>query len=155
MYRVERDTEFHSYLIEDLARWHHDYIVGDRPPPARAGDESWVSKRFPRAESGFIADNEEIYALARAKLKAATEKKIAEEAENSAKARLKQILGDAEGVKASWGKIYFRNSKERTVIDWEGLARMYAPDEDTVKKFTHTIPGPRSLRIYETKDDAE
>lgn len=159
-YEVHRDKEFEGLMLEDLERWHRDYIIGDKMPPVGARDTGWLTSRFPRALQGALADTPEIEQAAKEKLLAAKDKKVAEEAEERAKNILRSLLGEHDGVVASWGKISWINNKASNVIDWAAVARAVAAqakltDEDlavVVADHTTEKPGPRLLRVTPSKE---
>lgn len=146
-YRVDRDEEFEGILKQDLERWHRDYVVADRPPPLHAGDDDWAKLQYPQASAGMIAATAEIEELARSYKAAHEALKAIEANKKTAAARIRQLLAESEGVKASWGGITYRNSKERTKVDWEAIAREFDPPQDLINKYTHVAPGPRTLRV--------
>jgi len=159
-YVVERDAEFEGILWQDLERWHRDYIIGDKPPPVGAGDDSWIKTRYPRAKPGVaIPDTDELRELAFEKCRAAAAKKAAESREDLAKNRLRELMGEAEECRASWGSVTWRNNSPSLTTDFQRLA-FHLFDElglneaarnELVAEHTTEKPGPRVLRVTPNK----
>jgi hypothetical protein len=116
---VERDEEFEGLMMQDLERWHRDYIIGGKMPPAEAGDGKYLRGHCSHSPVA-TPDTLEIKDLAFAKASAARDKKTAARHEDTAKNKLIQILcnADAECVKASWGKVTYNQPQDTYKTDW-------------------------------------
>lgn len=154
LYRVRRDDDLISTISEDLQKWHRDYVQTGKPPPAEANDTEWIKDRLTDvAEGKWLPDNLEISTLVTQKIEAAEAKKHAAEREEQAKNRLKMLLGDAEGVKATWGNMYYRRSKGKLKTDWRAVAEEVRAPTDIIEKHTAISPGARALRVYPKKEN--
>jgi predicted phage-related endonuclease len=146
-YVVHRDDEFLETMFADLEEWHKRYVIGDELPPATAGDDDWLKGRYPKANGNMIADNEELAMWASRKVFHRDAKKTEEKLEAEASSMLKQLIGDSDGVKASWGKATWTNNKSSTKTNYKAIVEeMNAPDE-LIQKHTIVAPGPRVLRV--------
>jgi predicted phage-related endonuclease len=148
MYKIHRDAELHGLLLQDLERWHRDYVVTRKPPPAQAGDHEWLKTRSPRNTAGFMPDSGTVRALVHRKQAAQEEFDRWEKELENIKAQLKQVLGDHEGVKGSDYTIYYRNDKDGLRVDWDALAQELKIPKTVIQKHTREVPGKRALRIY-------
>jgi predicted phage-related endonuclease len=148
IYYVNRDEEFSSTIIEDLARWHRDYVVADKPPPATASrDSAHILLMHPRSLGKFIEPSDELEQLAREKEAYSAARKDAEEREEIAKTRIRELLGDHEGSIGNGWKITWKNNKDSTKTDWKSIVNEMKPPEDLIRKHTRVVPGPRVLRV--------
>ncbi len=147
LYKVERDEAFAGAMIEALEKWHRDHIVTERPPPVTAGDGEWLAKRFPKATAGMMADTPELAEWVAKKIEAADRKKAAEADEDLAKNKLRELLGNHEGVKASWGTLYHRVEAGKPA--WKRIAEELGATTALIAQ--HTSEGQRVLRLYPTK----
>ena len=149
LYYVDRDNEFEGALLDDLAQWHRDYVVTGKPPPVTGSDydTSWLLKKYPTGLAAMLSDSAEIEKWARQKAAASGSKKIAEESEDEAKNKLRELLGAAVGVKAQWGSVSYKNNAASLKTDWQALATSLGVGAETIARFTKEIPGPRVLRV--------
>lgn len=151
LYYVDRDLELEGQLLERLARWHRDYVVADKEPPAMAGDTDVLVERHPVARRDVFDPTPEVAgeldALARAKHYAAERVKRAKLAEETAKNRIRSIMGEHGACKLDGVSITYRNSKPRQSVKWEAIARELGATPALIAKHTIEKPGPRSLRV--------
>lgn len=154
-YVIPRDPEIESSLIEDLARWHRDYVVTDTPPPASAGDSETMRKLYPRSRGEMMEPpldvEAELSAMAKRKLKAAAQKKSASEEEEAAKNRIRQLLEDYDGVETERYRILNRSAKDTTFVNWRKLATALGATQDLIQTYTEVKPGSRRLTVSEIK----
>lgn len=154
-YVVRYSGDLDSSLTEDLSRWYRDYVVTDKEPPATAKDTDYLTERYRIAADKTLPDSPEIEALARAKVAAAAKLKAAELEEETVKNRLRQILGDKQGVIAQWGKVTWTNNKEYAATDMDAVLASVCTEfsvpsaqlERLKKLHTTTKPGARVLRV--------
>jgi predicted phage-related endonuclease len=152
LYKVRRNQELIDTLTEDLQRWHRDYVVTKRPPPAEAGDTDWIRDRLAEMKKDkFLADTQEIRNLVQQKITAAIVIKEAKATESQAKNRLRMLLGDAEGVRGGDYNVYFRRAKGAPKTDWQALARALGATETDIRAHTAIVDGPRRLTVNPTK----
>lgn len=142
-YRVDRDEELEGVIWQDLERWHQDYVLADKPPPLRGGDEDWILRQHPKATRPMMLSTPEIEDLARSYDAAHEALKVIEANKKTAGARLRQLLGEHEGVRADWGSISYGNTKGK--VSWKAVALELGASEELITK--HTPEGGRTLRV--------
>ena len=148
LYYVRRDNEFEDALLEDAAKWHRNYVVANKQPPAtdpRDIDNLMMLRPYPRY--GLAEPTPEIEEQARNKRRWADSREIAEDQEKRAKLRLIELLGDYEGAASDGWRVSFKRNKPSFTVDWEALARSLNPSEDMIAKYTKERMGNRPLRI--------
>lgn len=154
-YRVPRNDEAIGIILEDCAQFWRDYVKTDKPPPASAGDDESLRHLYPRHVPGQwleptdeLADSAAVYAAARGALK------IAEQVKSEAGARLKQLIGNAEGFRSDDLKVTWKYQNGRATTDWAAIARELAGgevDDDTIQRHTRFSNAARVLRVVEVK----
>ena len=148
LYYVRRDNEFEGALLEDAAKWHRDYIVADKQPPATdPSDIDNLLALHPYATKGMAEATAEIEQLAREKNAAKLLRDEAEEQEKTAKLRLIELLGDYEGAAGEGWRVSFKRNKPSYLVDWEALARSLNPPTDLIAQYTKERLGNRPLRV--------
>lgn len=149
-YVVRRDDELMAQIFETLGGWHQRYVIGDELPPASASDTGWLTNRFPSAGADFVADTPEIEHWARRKEEIAAQIKPLEKEGEEAKNRLRQLLGEAKGCKAGWGKVTWTNNKPKAMVNWQAIADELCGGEiptELIEAHTTIKPGSRVLRV--------
>lgn len=148
LYYVARDDEFASAIIEDLARWHRDYVVADKPPPATAASDSRnIIAMHPRSLANYIEPSAELERLAREKNELTIERKDVEEREGIAKTKIQELIGSNEGSLGCGWKVTWKNNKDSLKTDWRAVAEELSAPNDIVNKHTRIVAGARVLRV--------
>lgn len=153
MYFIDRDAEIEGRLLDQLAQFHRDYIIGDADPPAVAQDLDWLKEHYSRhAGVELLASTPEIDAIALDYCAAKRELDAVETRVATARARLEQYIGEHPGVETAAGKVTWKSSKASLKTSWEDLAQHLLsgmPEElaaATLQKHTRVAPGPRVFR---------
>lgn len=147
-YIVRWDAELAQLLIKKGRAFWFDHVLAAVPPPkgsAQAIADLLRHKHPANTQPMRSATAEEMdllrrLAAARAKAQAANEEKELLEA------MVKQAIGDAEGISASFGRVTWKKNKDSRKVNWEAVARELGASDDLIEKHTTTKPGPRVLR---------
>lgn len=146
-YRVKREDDLIGSIFESAERFYRDYVVNDRPPPASAGDDDALRHLWPKhVPEKFLPPSDELEQLTRAYVEARDTEKAAEKLKKAHGARLRQLLGDAEGAQGRGWKITHKYQAGPMQTDWEGLAKHLGATFADEQKFTSQQPGWRVLR---------
>lgn len=161
IYRVMRDDELIASLIEKGREFWENHIIPQIPPPVNdsPGWDKFIKKSFPKDELPIIQATAEMdvdlwdYRNVCDKFKAIESRK--QYWENNIKA----AIGVNLGIESQFGRITWKASKDRTVVDWEKAFRELSSicDEDDkidqiIKICTTTKPGPRVFRATWKKE---
>jgi len=159
MYFVDRDPEIEGRLMESMAQWHRDYIIGDKDPPPCARDLDWIKKRYSEStNTELIASTPVIDQLHLDYWDAKEKAEAAETHLGNIRAMLETHIGHNAGTETSHGKITWKTTKSSLVVDWEELAKdllSKSPQpviDEIMKKFTRLRPGHRQFRVSRLKD---
>lgn len=152
IYTVNRDRELEATLLDVARRFWFDNVLASEPPPP-ANDEEYgrmLLAKWPKDSGEMIAADEEIESLAaqlrQTKLGIKTLEAEAEATENAIKRR----LADNSGCIGTFGKITWKATAERAVIDYKALCN--AVPSDLVKSFTTMKPGMRRFLFTPAKE---
>jgi predicted phage-related endonuclease len=126
IYTIKRDQELENLMIGKLTSWWQKHIVEDVPPEMDPS-EAWrvyLHQRFPRHVLPIeeIAPNSAWLVDSLGEIRKA-EKAIGayrQEYEN----RLKEIIGDREGIFCKYGRVTWKNTKDSETVDWEKAFEM-------------------------------
>jgi len=65
--------------------------------------------------------------------------------------RVKDIIGEADGIQGICGKVLWKKNKDGEKTDWEAVARALNAPTDLIKEHTTPTKGPRVFRPYPKK----
>lgn len=147
MYWVKRNTEYEGVLLQDAEKWHRDYVITGKVPPAEADDSESLRALYPRSNHQMMADTPEIENLAREKVAAFEMVKKYKAIEDEKKNKLRQILGEHEGVAAFWGRITYKSQAQKTVIDYDAILAELGASQELIERHSKVVDGNRPLII--------
>jgi putative phage-type endonuclease len=147
-YVVERDDE----MIEDLLSIERRFLANARLGIAPEMDGSEAATAYlrgisPRDDASRWELPEDVEALGLAYMAASASVKSAEEQKASAGNKLREAMSDHASGAGRLLKITYRNSKDRTNVNWEEVAREVGASPVIVQKHTVVTPGPRPLIV--------
>jgi len=127
VYEVHYNPDLAEKLL-DAARNFWGCVESGEQPVADSGKaaDRWLGEKHPSEYGDIIAaeDDPDLDEIVECELlPAISARKDAERLERQARNKVKQILGEAEGVKGTWGKVLWKKSKDRVITDWEAVAR--------------------------------
>lgn len=153
IYEIPADPVFIAAMLKKAEWWWKKYLVGDERPPITASDDSrrWLEHTYPRHKKDTVvrANLEEAalldeYAMARRVAKI----RLAEK--DDLEARIKDAIGNREGLFWDGGKFTWKLTKDSHRTNWEALADSLLKDhearEQLITEFSYLKPGSR--RIY-------
>ncbi len=148
IFTVRWDRALFEALAEQAHAFWRAYVETKTPPPPDGSPsyDDYLATRFPRSMGVLLHSTDEIDTVM-AELQAAEgELTAAEHRAEAAKQRIKDYIGDADGVEGRYGRCLWRSSKDRETVAWKALCEELRPDAELVAKFTSKHPGPRSFR---------
>jgi len=157
---VRRDPEFEGCMMEDLARWHHDYVIGNKMPPCDEWDDAHAKNLHPSGRRLFVPDSPEMKKAAFGKLREARTQKAAAGRESVYKCQLIHLLGEGDECKAEWGRVTNRAPASSWKVDWElvsqDLMRWFCMTNEErtalIGRCTEQKDNGRRLNVYPTKE---
>lgn len=113
VYDVPRDAEFAANLLDLGRAWWRRHVEGGEMPEVTASSRETLRRLFPRASGALLAMREDVRDLASEYLAARDAAKAAEEARETAGARLCAAIGDAEGFEAADLRVTWKEQRGR------------------------------------------
>lgn len=149
-YRIHRDLEFENDLIALGERFMEEH-VRPRVAPPNDGSEAaseWKAKRYAAVLThDLIQADEAIEQMALEYKKAIETAKDAAENKKRIQQDLQDVIGHAEGVQGSFGKIYWKADKQGKTA-WKKVAEHLGATAEVIEQF-RSKPG-RVFRPYFT-----
>jgi len=144
------------FLAADF--WQH---VQDGTPPAVDGSESTrraLARIHPANDGTMLAADPEVDAVVADLIAAKAEAKALESHVGSLENTLRALIGDADGIAGSWGRLTWKRNADSTRTNWPAVAEAYRlrllesgtdPDEIEAVQSIHTgtVEGARVLRL--------
>lgn len=113
VYTIRRDVELQGVLVEAGERFWRDHVEKKVPPPLDGSDSAtaWLARRFPRSRGAMVTATAQDEVLAAEFLEARTATDAAELRQELMAQRLKERIGDADGIETTVGKFTWRSNK--------------------------------------------
>lgn len=145
-YTIRRDDEVIQALREAAITFWNEHVVPGIPPEEDRIDETvveFVKNQFPADTVPEEVANEEEektverYVRAKIALQAATSEF------DSAKIAVQESIGERAGILSRFGKIAWKKTKDRCVVDWKPVALKAGATQKLIEQHTKTVEGPR------------
>lgn len=145
IYVVPWDEEMFGNLVTVVERFWRDHVVTGVPPPidgASSSDE-WLRSRYSK-NNGKMKEADD-QALNLIEMLRDGRRGLAREQDrvNYAANKLKEWLGEHDGVVFDGGRIRWKKNKDSQVVNYKGLLKELRPDPELVAKYTKTRVGAR------------
>jgi putative phage-type endonuclease len=138
VYRITRDLELESMLLEAAERFWTDHVIPKRPPPPDASSNysEWLAKRYPEDRAPLLPADSAAAEWA-AKLEVARrERADAEEREQLARNALIASIGEAAGIEGENFRITYKQTKGRESVDWDAVCSELKVPPSVIAKHT-------------------
>lgn len=154
-YQVKRDVELEKNLLQSLEKWHYEYLICDKTPPAEAGDIDYIKDKYPSSCEPLeqVKLGTELDSIVHDYVRYKEETKAAKLREDTVRARLQAAIGARDGFESDAWRVTWRSNKPSQKINYEVLANKLldtkcSEDEKSLLLRDHaqTIPGARVLR---------
>lgn len=151
IYKIHRDRELETALIERAVDWWTTYIIGNEEPPVDGSDGAadYIKRRFPRNVEPLKIATADVNDILATLASARKELAVAEVTKTLLENQVKLFIGDAAGVESDGFRATWKNSKDGTKTDYEALALEMInklPHEErlvVLEKYTTLKPGSR------------
>lgn len=178
VYEIMRNEPFVTALVPKLQSFWYGNVIA-RVPPDPIGsdiDEAIIRKRYPEATGPVKSITPDQLPLVQQFLLARHNQRQVKAAEQEAKIRIIDLIGEAEGITGAFGTITYRKAKDSVKIAWDLVAKAYrnalddlraelTPEEQLEKNledadlnaieslYTDTEPGSRRIDVRENKEE--
>lgn len=172
--KLQFDAELFESLYELAARFMRDHVIPKRPPPVDYSQqyEDFLNRRWQNTRQSLLVATHEMEALGGHLARIDEVRSRLDDMRKLTTNKLREMIADASGIEGGFGKIYWRQEKDRTVVDHKaaleelrmlaGLAVQTLPAGDTraelekklvtlMQRHTTTRPGNRPLKLYASK----
>lgn len=159
-YTLNRDMEFESRMVEQVdAFWTNHVLTREAPAPDHTREfRQYLERRYPSATEEYVrADESAARMLERVLIRQAAMVEL-EQQDHRDKNILCSMIGEASGLETPYGRVHWKPTKGRTIVDWEAVARELASHlsplisaneilDATVATHTRLSKSSRSLRL--------
>lgn len=152
-YSLRFDAALWADMERSLCAWWQRHMIEGHAPEAVAADLDFLKRRFPRSDGDLLPASAEAFQLAMTRKMAAHSVKEHESVRDDAEAKLKALIGDADGITdadKTW-RVTWKSNKASTVTDWEAVALAAGASPGLIALHTTEKPGARVFRYWEAK----
>ncbi len=150
-YSIQFDKVRYEKLIRAAVVFWETHVETGVPPKITKSDlhtVNYLRNKYPSHKVGVWAERtKEIDEIVAEYLEAKQQDDSTKDRLETARMRLVEALGDAEGYESEFGRITYRQSKPTMKVDWESIAKSFNPTESVIKSYTKEIAGSRRLNI--------
>jgi len=152
IYPVERDMAMERVILKKAREWWERYLVGDERPPITGtyASSTWVKRKYPQPRTGVAEANAEESALLDQYAAVHSRFRSLEAEKNLLGNKLKQAIGEREGLSWSGGKFVWMKMRNTERVEWDVLANALLENnpakEKLLAEFSVQVPGIR--RVY-------
>lgn len=150
-YRIKADPSLHSRMVEAARAFWVRYVIGAEQPSPEGSylASEWVARKYDSPTEDYLteADSPAVEGILKAYWAAKDCVDEAEERLEKVKLELKEIIGNARGIKTPAATISWARLAPRTVIDWEAVARDAGVSPILIEKHTSQKEGSRVFRV--------
>jgi predicted phage-related endonuclease len=126
-YIVPRNEPFLTSLVEELARFWAGYEARIPPPVSGSDlDSAWLRRHFPQNDGTIRVATPEQEAIIDELVKTRYNVTQAQAVQAKLENRVRELIGDADGVEGPFGTITWKKSKDGVDFDWERVAAIRA-----------------------------
>ncbi len=157
VYRIPRDDEFLALLLPKLIQFWEMYVETGIAPPATGHEVDTEAVSQGPGGAGGVAkaatpEQEMLVANLRlARLNYAQAKLAKDQWEN----RIRQVIGTADGLRGSFGVIWYKRSKRSKQVEWEYVAKVYRGAFDALYELIAGQPEQEVAILRDEVDAAE
>lgn len=149
-YRIERDEAFMTMWQQAAKDFWHDHVLARVPPPLEgdAFSRAVVRSRWPEHDANLrrVPPERELVIL---QLRDATvQLKAIEQHVEALKHRVEDLIGPNAGVEGPWGRITWKTTKDRTIVEWERVADTWRATLQNVLDTVNPGEDEEAVRAY-------
>lgn len=125
IYHINADAAVESAMIERLTEWWRRRIIEGEPPAVDGSESSerFLDARFPLHKAERLSADERANQIARELMASAEAEEQAAGQITFWTAKLKELIGDAEGMDGDGWRATWKSARGRTYTDWQAVAR--------------------------------
>lgn len=156
IYTILRDEEVIRQMQERQKTFWSRYVEGDEEPPIGTSEwtKNWIKQRFPHHSSDLREASEQEVALLEEYAGVRDRIEPLEDRKAHLETLLRKACAEDAGIQWPGGKFTWKRTKDKTAMDWEGLATEllahYPGDEEAARltaKYTYPVPGHRRIHF--------
>lgn len=150
-YRIQADAALHARMMEAARTFWVRHVIGSEQPSPEGSRlaQEWVARKYDSPTEEYLTetDSPSIEGVLKAYWAAKDCVDEAEERLEKVKLELKEIIGNARGIKTPAATISWAKPAPRTMVDWEAVAREANVSPILIEKHTSQKEGNRIFRV--------
>jgi len=153
IYHVEFNEELCSKLLNIAEQFWNDNVLKKDPPSADASESAakMLAKLYRKADLDLIEAGQEEDSLVSSLMEKKEELEKLQEEVRLLENKLKERIGDHEGLKGGGWIVTWKKTKDRQTVKYDELVKELQVPDELIKKYTATIEGHRVFRVTTTR----
>lgn len=149
IYHIEHNEELCRKLLDIGEQFWNNHVITKEPPSVDESESAakMLSKLYRRADLDLIEAGQEESNLALALVEKKEELKKLEEEVRLLENKLKEKMGDHEGLKGDGWLITWKKTRDRQTVKYDELVKELQVPDELIKKYTVTTEGYRVFRV--------
>ncbi len=156
IYTVERNDQMIDALYERAFKFWTENVVPKVPPVVDSSESAseMLARLYGRADLDAIESDATVDSYVKQLETQKAFLKVAEDNVRFYENKIKEIIGDHEGIKGDWGVITWKKTKDGESVDYKGLVASLTLPPEAIAKFTNRKPGYRRFLLKPAKKEA-
>lgn len=153
VYRLQRDLELEETILKRCKEFWERYVVGglEPSPDGTKAYASYIAKKYPSNILPLMEANDTQTTAISTLIDLRSKRGELENMERNFENILKAAIADTEGIQSEFGKVIWKKTKDKEVVNWEKVARELAIPPGLIEKHTATKEGYRRFNVYPAK----
>jgi len=149
IYHIEHNEELCEKLLDIAEQFWNNHVITKEPPSVDESESAakMLAKLFHKADLDLIEAGQEEGNLALALVVKKEELKKLEEEMRLLENKLKEKIGDHEGLKGDGWLITWKKTRDRQTVKYDELIKELQVPDELIKKYTATVKGHRVFRV--------
>ena len=149
IYRIQYNEELCSKLLNIAEQFWNNNVLKKAPPSVDASESAakMLAKLYRKADLDLVEASHEEDSLVLSLIEKKDELKKLQEEVRLLENKLKEKIGDHEGLKGDGWIVTWKKTKDRKTVKYDELVKELQVPDELIKKYTVTTEGYRVFRV--------
>lgn len=156
IYTVERNDQMIDALYQRAEKFWTENVVPKVPPVVDSSESAsdMLARLYGRADLDALESDATVDSYVKQLDTQKAFLKVAEDNVRYYENKIKEVIGDHEGIKGDWGVVTWKKTKDGETVDYKELVSSLSLPPEAIAKFTNRNPGYRRFLLKPAKKEA-